>query len=367
MRISIWQRETKKILKLITFVDFVKKISSDKVRDQCHLTGSYRGPAHNSCNIIVTQQQSNIIPFKFHNFSIYDCHLFFKKLVDKKNDKVKIDILPKTNEEYISVTFGCIRFISSYRFLSSSLDSLVKTLVDNIHKTFKNFKEEIVDNDEILNTVNEIKILIEQDKYRTDSIKDLKKDYPDKIENLEETLPNYMGKNDLKVLITEFPDNKWKYLTQKLAHPYEYFNSFDDYQKPVDNLQKEDFFSNLKNGYPKENEIERTKEIIKEFNFKNGEELTRLNLKSDVLLLSCVFEKFIKVSNNEFDINPLYCVSLPGYIWQCGLKNTGINLQTLQNKDLILTLENNIRGGISAVMGDRYVKSDLKKDNLYGC
>ena len=103
----------------------------DKVRDHCHLTSKYRCPAHSKCNINVTQEQSNFIPFIFHNFSNYDCHMFFKKLVDKKNDKVKFDIIPKTNEEYISVTYGCIRFIDSYRFLSSGLDSSVKTLVDN--------------------------------------------------------------------------------------------------------------------------------------------------------------------------------------------------------------------------------------------
>ena len=43
----------------------------------------------------------------------------------------------------------------------------------------------------------------------------------------------------------------------------------------------------------------------------------------------------------------------------------GFNLQTLQNKDLISTLENNIRGGISSVMGNRYVKSDENKEILY--
>ena len=73
--------------------------------------------------------------------------MFFKKLVDSKNDKVKFDIIPKTNEEYISVTYGCIRFIESYRFLSSSSDSLVKTLVDKSNKTLKDLKEEIIDND----------------------------------------------------------------------------------------------------------------------------------------------------------------------------------------------------------------------------
>ena len=59
-------------------------------------------------------------------------------------------------------------------------------------------------------------------------------------------------------------------------------------------------------------------DIKKRFIIKNGEELTEIYLKSDVLLLACVFEKFIKVSVNEFDIHPLYCVSLPGYTWKCG-------------------------------------------------
>ena len=121
----------------------------------------------------------------------------------------------------------------------------------------------------------------------------------------------------------------------------------------------------MKIKYPHDEEKERTKEIIEKFNIKNGEKLTEIYLNGDVLLLPCVFGKFIKVSVNEFDINPLYCVSLPGYTWQCGLKYTGINLQTLQDKDMILLIENNIRGGISSVMGDRYVKSNKIKNILY--
>ena len=121
----------------------------------------------------------------------------------------------------------------------------------------------------------------------------------------------------------------------------------------------------MKNIFPDHDEIERTEEIIEKFNIKNGEELTEIYLKNEVLLLACVFEKIIKVSINEFDINPLYCVSLPGYTWQCGLIYTGINLQKLQDKDMILLLENNIRGGISSVMGDRYINSDENKKILY--
>ena len=264
------------------------------------MTGKYRGPAHNTCNINVTQKQSTFIPFILHNFSNYDCHMFFKKLVDKKNDKVKFDRIPKTNEEYISITYGCIRFIDGYRFLSSSLVGL----------------------DKILN------------------------------------------EDDFKILKKEFPD-KWYYLNKNTAYPYEYFNNIDDYQKTVDNLEKEDFFSKLKNKSPDDEEIQRTKEVNKMFDIKNGEELTELKLKSDVILLADVFEKIIKISIDEYGINPLYCASLPGYTWQCGMKHTDIKLQTLQDKDMILLLENNMRVGISGIMGDRYEQSDNNKKILY--
>ena len=55
------------------------------VKDHCYLTCRYRGAAHEKCNIIVKHKQSNFIPFMFHNFNNYDCHFFFKTLIDKKN------------------------------------------------------------------------------------------------------------------------------------------------------------------------------------------------------------------------------------------------------------------------------------------
>ena len=125
-----------------------KKILSDKVRDHCHLTSKYRGPAHNVCNINVKQKDSDFLPFAFHNFSNYDCHMFFKKLVDLKKNKVKFEIIPKTNEEYISIRYGCNRFIDSYRFLSESLDKLVKNLDED---DFKILKKEFPDKYQYLN------------------------------------------------------------------------------------------------------------------------------------------------------------------------------------------------------------------------
>ena len=150
-------------------------------------------------------------------------------------------------------------------------------------------------------------------------------------------------------------------MNKQLAYPYEYFESFDEYDLPITNLIKEGCFSKLKNGYPENNEIYRTNNITDTFNIKTGRELTELCLKTDVVLLADVFEKFVKVSLKEFKVNLLYCVSLPGYTWECGLKYTGINLQTLQDKDMILLLANNIRGCISSVMGDMLYQMKTKR------
>ena len=122
--------------------------------------------------------------------------------------------------------------------------------------------------------------------------------------NLVKTL----NENDFNILKKEFPIN-WQLLNKKLAYPYEYFKNLEDYSKDISTLTKQDYFSKLKNDYPDDEEIERTNKIIQTFNIKNGEELTQLYLKSDVILLADVFEKFITTSFKTFKINPLYCVS----------------------------------------------------------
>ena len=110
--------------------------------------------------------------------------------------------------------------IDSYRSVSSSLPSLVRTLVDNSHKTLKNLTQEIVDYDAILDIIIEIR-------EERRNLADIKKDYPEKISILKETLIFYRSKNDRKFLKTEFLD-EWKFLIEKLAYPYEYFNCLED-------------------------------------------------------------------------------------------------------------------------------------------
>ena len=178
-----------------------------------------------------------------------------------------------------------------------------------------------------------------------------------------DSLVKNLDNDDFILLKKEVPD-KWQYLNKKLAYPYEYLNSNDDYKKLVYNLKKEDFFSKLKNECLDDEEIQKTKKKFGIFDIKSGEKLTKLYFKSDVILLADVFEKFIKLSIEEYEINLLCTVSLPGYTWQCGMKHTDIKLQTLQDKDTILILEND-RVGIGSVMGDRFVKPDENKKILY--
>ena len=101
------------------FVDFVKKnIESDKVRDHCHLTGKFRSPPH--VNVTLMLIKIRVILYHLYFTILVSMTLihFFKKLVDKKNDKVKFEIIPKTDEQFISVRYACIRFLdgdSSYQ------------------------------------------------------------------------------------------------------------------------------------------------------------------------------------------------------------------------------------------------------------
>ena len=106
----IMTQKIRKTLVILMFVDFViKEILSDKVRDDRHLTGKYRRPAHRKCNINLTREERNFFLFVFLNFSTYYFHLFLK-------NQVKFKIVPKTNKECISITYGCVRFIDKYRF-----------------------------------------------------------------------------------------------------------------------------------------------------------------------------------------------------------------------------------------------------------
>ena len=70
-----------------------------KVRDHCHITGKYRGPAHRDCNITIKINHKILIVF--HNLKNYDSHLIMQDL--GKSD-FKINAIPNGLEKYISLS-----------------------------------------------------------------------------------------------------------------------------------------------------------------------------------------------------------------------------------------------------------------------
>ena len=112
--------------------------TDNKVRDHCHITGFYRGPAHKSCNINL--KISKKVPVIFHNLKGYDSHLIFKRL---GSFNCKISVITNGLEKYMSFSLNRnIVFIDSMLFMRSSLDKLVKNLSDN---DFKYLNEEFTE------------------------------------------------------------------------------------------------------------------------------------------------------------------------------------------------------------------------------
>ena len=118
--------------------------SVDIVRDHDHLTGKYRGAAHNRCNLIF-EKVIKYCSYIFHNFSGYDCHIIFEELLTQAYETgYDTTIIPKSMENYVSFQVGCLRFLDLYRFLSSGLDKLVNSVNSFPIKDSNNFEYEIV-------------------------------------------------------------------------------------------------------------------------------------------------------------------------------------------------------------------------------
>ena len=74
-----------------------------------------------------------------------------------------------------------------------------------------------------------------------------------------------------------------------------------------------------------------------------------LYLKTDVLLLADVFEKFIKTCLNYYGLDPCHYFSSPGLSWDAMLKMTGIELELISDIDMHLFIEKGMRDDISYI------------------
>ena len=310
-----------------------EELGNDRVRDHCHFTGRYRGPAHNSCNLKY-RKPKNISVF-FHNLSGYDSHLFIKKL-GTPNKNENIDCIPNNEEKYISFS---------------------KTIVTG---QYTNKKGKVKD--------KTFKIVFK------DSLKFMSSSLGALVNNL----PAF------KNLLNYFTPKQTELLKQKGFYPYEYMDSeekFNDTKLPP----REAFYSKLSGKGITEKDYEHAGNVWNSFKMKTFKEYHELYNITDVLLLADVFENFRDLCLKIYGLDPVYYFTAPGLAWDACLKMTSVKLELLSDSNMLLMFEEGIRGGISIISNrygeanNKYMRKGFNKNkpskylmyldanNLYGC
>ena len=310
-------------------------LGNDRVRDHCHFTGRYRGPAHNSCNLKYRKPKS--ISVFFHNLSGYDSHLFIKKL-GSPDKKENIDCIPNNEEKYISFS----KTIKTGQYTNKKGEVKVKT-----------FK--IVFKDSL--------------KFMSSSLG---------------ALVNNLPKDAFKNLLKYFTPKQAEILKQKGFYPYEYMNTeekFNNTKLPP----REAFYSNLSGRGIKEKDYKHVWNVWNTFKMKTFKEYHELYNITDVLLLADVFENFRDICLKIYGLDPVYYFTAPGLAWDACLKMTNIDLELLSDPNMLLMFEKGIRGGISIISNrygeanNKYMRKGFNKNkpskylmyldanNLYGC
>ena len=310
-----------------------KKVNiQDKVRDHCHYTGCYRGPAHNICNL--KYSKPNNISVFFHNLTGYDSHLFIKKLGITEGN---IDCIPNNEEKYIS--FG---------------------------KTIKT--------GEYTNKKGETK-----NKYFKIIFKDSLKFMSSSLGALVNNLPKDGFKNILKY----YSEEQAEILKQKGFYPYEYMDKVEKFNDPTPPPRKA-FYSKLSGRGITKTDYKHVWNVWNTFNMKTLKEYHELYNITDVLLLADVFENFRDLCLKIYKLDPVYYFTAPGLAWDACLKMTDIQLELINDVNMLLMFEKGIRGGISIISNrygeanNKYMKSYNKNkaskylmyldaNNLYGC
>ena len=84
-----------------------------------------------------------------------------------------------------------------------------------------------------------------------------------------------------------------------------------------------------------------------------------LYVQTDILLLADVFEKFRDKCIEIYELDPSYFYSAPGLAWQVCFKKTDAKLQLLTNYQMLLMIEEGVRGGMCQ-SAHRYAKANNK-------
>ena len=323
-----------------------------KVKDHCHYRGKYRGAAHNICNLRYRIPKE--ISIVFHNGSTYDYHFIMKEFV--KEFDGNFGCLGENTEKYITfsvplkkeienknkiieVTYK-IKFIDSYRFMSTSLSKLVDNLSEGLHNNrcvdCKPYLDHMITKDE--------KLIFGCFTCTKNYENDFNKELIERFANIYK-----FCNGDL---------NKFILLLRKGVYPYEYMDNwerFDETSLP----DKESFYSSLNMENIDDIDYRHGNNVFKKFKLKNLGEYHDLYVQRDTLLLADVFENFRNMCIKVYELDPAHFLSLPGLAWQACLKNTNVKLELLTDYDMLLMVEERIRGGICHSI-HRYAKANNK-------
>ena len=138
----------------------------------------------------------------------------------------------------------------------------------------------------------------------------------------------------------------------------DYRDSFEKFNQ-TELLTKDQFYSILNDQHITNNEYDHAKKIWKAFNIETMGEYHDLYLKSDVLLLTDIFENFRKTCLQYYKLDPCHYFMSPGLSWNAILKMTDIKLELMTDVDMFQFIEKGMCGGVSYI-ANRYGKANNK-------
>ena len=152
--------------------------------------------------------------------------------------------------------------------------------------------------------------------------------------------------------------NKFILLLRKGVYPYEYMDNWERFNE-TSLSNKESFYSNLIMENIDDIDDRHGNNVFTRFKLKNLGKYQDLYVQSDTLLLADVFENFRNKCLEVYELDSAHFLSLPGLAWQVCLKKTSIELELLTDYDMLLMVEEGIRGGICHSI-QRYAKANNK-------
>ena len=150
--------------------------------------------------------------------------------------------------------------------------------------------------------------------------------------------------------------NKFELLLRQGVYPYGYADTWERFSK-ISLPSKKDFYSNLNMEDISDINYRHANNVFKVFKLENLGDYHDLYVQSDTLLLADVFNNFRDMFIKEYELDPAHFLSLPGLAWQACLKKTNIELELLTDYDMLLMVEEGIRGGICHSI-HRYAKAN---------